>query len=125
MSQKNETTILILSLFITGGLIGGGVWWFTSKSGVNINPNHISNSPSPGSESNVQTIAQVQNIPKGKFFYGGSTTWATIRKEVDSAINIVAPQFQLIYKDPPQIAPSSDTGITMLIDNQLDFAQSS
>ncbi len=123
MSQKNETPILILSLLITGGLVGGGFWFFNPKPGVNINPNNNSNSPS--SESNVQTIAQVQNIPKGKFFYGGSSTWATIRKEVDSAISIVSPQFQLIYKHPPNIAPSSDTGISMLIDNQLDFSQSS
>lgn len=31
MSQKNETPVLLLSLLITLGLIGGGVWWFTNN----------------------------------------------------------------------------------------------
>lgn len=31
MSQKNETPVLILSLLITLGLIGGGLWWLASR----------------------------------------------------------------------------------------------
>lgn len=34
MSQKNETTVLVLALLITLGLVGAGIWWFTSKSGI-------------------------------------------------------------------------------------------
>jgi high-affinity Fe2+/Pb2+ permease len=37
MSQKNETTILVLSILITAGLIAGGFWWFSRKSGVDLN----------------------------------------------------------------------------------------
>ncbi|MEA5510152.1 ABC transporter substrate-binding protein [Crocosphaera sp. UHCC 0190] len=33
MTQKNETPILILSLLITAGILGGGYWYFTQKSG--------------------------------------------------------------------------------------------
>jgi len=52
MSQKNETTVLVLALLITLGLVGGGVWWFTSQSGtkignVNTTQNGDSNSKSP------------------------------------------------------------------------------
>lgn len=36
MSQKNETPILVLSLLITVGLIAGGLWWFTKKSGFDL-----------------------------------------------------------------------------------------
>lgn len=36
MSQKNETTVLVLALLITGTLLGAGFWWFTSRSGVNV-----------------------------------------------------------------------------------------
>jgi len=35
MTQKNETTILVLSLLITAALLGAGFWWFTSR-GVNV-----------------------------------------------------------------------------------------
>ena len=35
MSQKNETTVLVLSLLVTAGLLGLGFWWFT-RSGVNL-----------------------------------------------------------------------------------------
>jgi len=36
MSQKNETTVLVLALLITVALLGGGFWWFTRGSGFNI-----------------------------------------------------------------------------------------
>lgn len=36
MSQKNETTALVLALLITAGLVGGGLWWLTNRSGVKL-----------------------------------------------------------------------------------------
>src|ERR671932_1203402 len=36
MSQKNETTVLLLSLLITAALLGAGFWWFTRRSGANL-----------------------------------------------------------------------------------------
>jgi len=33
MSQKNETTVLVVSLLITLAIVGAGVWWFTGRSG--------------------------------------------------------------------------------------------
>ncbi|MGC1396294.1 MAG: ABC transporter substrate-binding protein [Coleofasciculaceae cyanobacterium] len=33
MSQKNETTVLILSLLVTVALLGGGFWWFKNFGG--------------------------------------------------------------------------------------------
>jgi len=55
MTQKNETTVLILALLITLGLVGGGVWWFTSHSGAKITDsstpqNRAANSPSPDNQ---------------------------------------------------------------------------
>lgn len=43
MSQKNETTVLLLSLLITVALLAGGLWWFTNR-----NQNASVNSKSPG-----------------------------------------------------------------------------
>ncbi len=145
MSQKNETPVLIVALLITVGLVGGGVWWFMQKSGINLSQ-VISNSPSPTNNqpdptpppvndnqpdstqpanSDNSNFAAVQNVPSGLFNYGGSTSWAPIRLSVDSAIQAARPEFRLRYVTPLGEAPGSSTGIKMLIDDKLDFAQSS
>ncbi|MCP6757385.1 MAG: PstS family phosphate ABC transporter substrate-binding protein [Fischerella sp. CENA71] len=131
MSQKNETPILILSLFITVGLIGGGFWWFTRKTSLNFNqvtkPQPI-NSTSPNitqPKSSGNNFASIQNVPTGLFNYGGSTSWATVRLAVDPAIQAARPEFRLRYVEPISANPGSGTGIQALIDGQLSFAQSS
>ncbi|MEH1769936.1 MAG: ABC transporter substrate-binding protein [Nostoc sp.] len=43
MSQKNEIKILALSLLLTVGIVGGGVWLFTKNSGVKIGNTAIPN----------------------------------------------------------------------------------
>ncbi len=136
MSQKNETPILILSLFITVGLIAGGFWWFTRKSPLDLNkinspqPNNsissASNSPQPTpGEASGNNFASIQNVPTGLFNYGGSTSWAPIRLTVDPAIQAVRQEFRLRYVEPSGGNPGSGTGIQSLIDGQLAFAQSS
>lgn len=123
MTQKKEISALLITLGITGFCVIIGVTFLLPK--FNLSPNS-SNNPTPTQESkNDDSIAQISPIPEGKFFYGGSSTWASIRKEVDDKIQLIVPQFKLIYKDPTNSAPSSETGIKMLIDNQLDIAQSS
>lgn len=124
MSEKKETTVLVLTLLFTLGIVGGGFWWFTRYSGINVGS--IANTQSqPAGQSNITTFAQSPNVPSGLFNYGGSTTWAPIRKEVDQAIAIVWPQFRLRYTDPTIGAPGSGSGIKMLLNNQLAFSQSS
>jgi phosphate transport system substrate-binding protein len=124
MSQKNETTVLVLALLITLGLVGAGIWWFTRQSGVSVR-SLGSNRTNQSLGATGETFAQVKGVPSGLFSYGGSSTWASIRKEVDPAIQTVWPQFRLRYTDPNGGAPSSGTGVRMLLDNQLDFSQSS
>jgi phosphate transport system substrate-binding protein len=124
MSQKNETTVLVLALIITAGLLGVGFWWFTNRSGIKTESSP--NQPLNQSEStNAQTFAQVTNVPSGLFNYGGSTTWATIRRDLDPALQTVWPQFRLRYTHPDKGRPSSGAGIRMLLENQLSFAHSS
>jgi branched-chain amino acid transport system substrate-binding protein len=43
MSNKNEIKILVLSLLLTTGLVGGGIWWFIHSSGFNVGSNTTSN----------------------------------------------------------------------------------
>ena len=141
MSQRNETTVLVLALLVTAGLIAGGFWWFTQKSGIKLDilnnsspPTNsspadnggINNSSPVGQQSNFsKDFASIQNVPTGRFLYGGSTSWAPIRLRVDSAIVAARPEFRLRYVAPTGVAPGSSTGIKMLIDGKLDFAQSS
>jgi phosphate transport system substrate-binding protein len=124
MTQKNETTILVLALLITASLISLGFWWFASKTGsktVSLT-NQESNQTD---QSNIKTFTQVKNVPSGLFSYGGSTTWATIRRDLDPAIQTVWPQFRLRYTQSHQGTPSSGAGIRMLLDNQLSFSHAS
>ncbi|NJK53836.1 MAG: solute-binding protein [Leptolyngbyaceae cyanobacterium SU_3_3] len=133
MTQKNETPILIISLLITAGLLGGGYWWFTQRSSIDVgkvtqqapsNNSGLSQS-SPSGSSGDTNFTQVQNVPSGLFSYGGSTSWAPIRATVDSAIQSTRPEFRLRYTDPTGHSPSSGQGIKMLLDGQIAFAQSS
>ena len=77
------------------------------------------------SEVSPELISSVTNVPTGTFRYGGSTTWATGRKEVDGAIRFSFPKFKLEYVHPDSGNPSTSKGIEMLLEGKLDFVQSS
>ncbi len=124
MSQKNETTVLLLTLVVTLGLVGGVFLWLANNSGIRFF-NAKNNLSEPIKQPTAETFAQLPSVPSGLFNYGGSTTWAPIRNNIDTAIQTVFPQFQLRYTDPTIGAPGSGTGIKMLLDNQLAFSQSS
>lgn len=138
MTQKNETPALLLSLLITVGLIGAGAWWFFrgQQGDVGLNPlpvpqattapnsPPVGNAPAPSAPGG-SGFATVQNVPSGLFSYGGSTSWAPIRGQIDPLIQQAFPQFQLRYVDPVGQPPGSGAGIQMLLDGQLAIAQSS
>ncbi|MGP1382047.1 MAG: PstS family phosphate ABC transporter substrate-binding protein [Thainema sp.] len=142
MASKNETPVLIAALLITVGVIGGAGWWLYRSTDI-FSGLGGSSSPSPSSpatatssdptatippdiaQSNAETLAQVEGVPQGLFNYGGSTTWAPMRGTVDPLIETVWPRYDLRYVDPTTGAAGSSTGIEMLLDGQLSFAQSS
>ena len=115
MPRKKETLPLLLYLIATISLmlVGSSFIIFIISSEIT--------STSPSSV----TSCNVPNLPQGIFSYGGSTTWATLRKDVDSVLQKICPQFVLRYIQPLFKDPGSGTGIQMLIDNQLAFTQSS
>ena len=138
MSQKNETAVLVLALLITAGLLAGGFWWLTRRSGINVGENigtqptatpsfSVSNpnGRSSAEKSNSSNFASVQNVPSGLFNYGGSTSWAPIRAIADPKIETSHPEFRLRYVGPTSVAPGSSSGIRMLIEGTITFAQSS
>ncbi|AFZ00806.1 PstS family phosphate ABC transporter substrate-binding protein [Calothrix sp. PCC 6303] len=130
MTKKNETVILVSSLAMTLALVGGVYFWVSQTTSV---PNILHSGNKTDNQTDIEkpnpsdssTFAKVSNVPSGLFRYGGSTTWAPIRAEVDSIIKAVYPQFGLIYTAPVTGTPGTDTGIRMLIDNQLVFSQAS
>jgi phosphate transport system substrate-binding protein len=115
MPRKKETLPLLLYLIATISLmlVGSSFIIFIISSEIT--------STSPSSV----TSCNVPNLPQGIFSYGGSTTWATLRKDVDSVLQEICPQFELRYTEPLFDKSSSGTGIKMLIDNELAFSQSS
>jgi phosphate transport system substrate-binding protein len=142
--SKNEIPTLLAALGITAIAVGA-IGWFVGRSMVSQWGNTTSStSPStanPPTTNNANTssganpplpsvtpeghLNAVQNVPTGLFNYGGSTTWAPIRKEMDAQIQLVFPDFRLRYTDPVSGTPGSGQGIKMLLEGQLAFAQSS
>lgn len=156
MAQKNDTTIFVVALFVTAGLIGGGLWAFreplqtlvsdtnqpspspnpsgnaspgSSAVDPSASPSTITASPTTASPTSVSPATSGTGTtlaaPEGLFNYGGSTTWAPLRRDLDPVLQKAQPQFKLRYTDPPSGAPGSGSGIKMLLDGQLAFSQSS
>lgn len=127
MSQKSEAPALILAFLVTTGLIAGGIWWLTQIVGMNLSGLFTSDSPSNRSAptNQAQTFSQVTGVPDGVFNYGGSTSWAPIRRDVDVVIQSSFPKFTLRYVDPITGTPGSGAGIRMLLDGQLGLSQAS
>ena len=119
MNPKNETLPLVVALLLSGTAAGLGAWWVAQQ--------FKNSSPLPANQEAGEIIyfKDVPGIPAGRFRYGGSTTFAPIRAIVDGEIAQSVPQFQLIYVDPITGTPGSGKGIEMLLDNQLNFSQSS
>lgn len=127
MSQKNETRTLFLTVVISIGLIFSGLWFLMERwaqlNGTVAKSSGTNNTDNPLNQ--FISKCNVPNLVEGTFNYGGSTTWAPIRKDVDSVLESQCPRFILRYTQPPSGKAGSGTGIRMLIDNQLAFSQSS
>jgi phosphate transport system substrate-binding protein len=127
----NKDVVLLIKGLLVGKIltllvIGSVLWWLRPhlwRWSYSAAPsNQTSTIASAASTTNFQTI---NNVPFGTFSYGGSTAWAPIRLLVDSQIQNVRPELKLQYLSADNSAPSSSTGIRMLLDGKLDFAQSS
>ena len=117
---------LIFGELLTIVIIGGLWLWLRPRLWVNNGTfpsfEQDANTTSTSATSTFQTVT---DVPIGAFKYGGSTTWAPIRQLVDSYIQNTRPEVQLQYVDPSNGSPGSGSGIKMLLDGKLDFAESS
>ena len=70
-----------------------------------------------------QTMEEVF-APEGLFNYGGAICFAALTKYgMNDAIASVHPEFNLRYTEPLNSKPGCSTGIGMLLDSELSFAQ--
>jgi len=133
--NKNKDVVLLIKGLIIGKVltlcvVGGLLWWlrprlwnYSDIATTQTAENQISENVS--ATTNGSTYNQVASIPTGTFKYGGSAVWMPIRQVVDTQIQHARPELQLRYIQPANGNFSSDMGIKMLLDGQLDFAHSS
>lgn len=125
MSQKNETTVLVLALLITAALLGVGFWWFTRRSGSNIgnlstgDNNTQQNQPqNPNQPETSQTFAPPTTVPSGTTVtIEGSTSMVQINQALKSSFERQFPGTTVNTK-----AGGSDKGIQDLIRGNVDVA---
>jgi len=128
--MNGETSLflrgLIIGKVLTLVVIGGMFWWLMkthllTTTGADSSSDQSSQTVSPA----ASTFQTVVDVPIGSFNYGGSAAWASIRQLVDSQIQSDRPELQLRYVDPTDGSAGSNSGIRMLLEGQLDFAESS
>jgi len=70
------------------------------------------------------SMRDVPSVPKGLFSYGGATCFAAMTAHgMNSAIAQAQPQFRLRYTEPLGAPPGCSTGVKMLLNGELSFAQ--
>lgn len=149
MSLKPETSetivVSISALFVITWILGAGWLFFrnvdfqrvselepnrpgTSKVGLNAAPNQTKPGTSAAQATlppPVETFAKVPNVPSGKFSYSGTPAWEPIRTDVQPMMQAAWTPFQLNYTQPSDGRPNSRTLISMLLNDEVAFAQSS
>jgi phosphate transport system substrate-binding protein len=125
---KGLVTVGFAILIVTPLLSSQAVisWLTQHQDSVSSSTQRQASSTPPNSRpaSNPSTFARVSDVPSGLFNYGGSTTWAPIRNQVDIVLQAAHPGFQLRYTHPVNATPGS-AGVQMLLEGQLAFSQSS
>ncbi len=130
MAQKNETVILVLALLITAGIIGGGFWWFTRKSSLDIgnlqpgtentrqNQPQTSQTPTPSPASPSTTFAPPTTVPTGTTVkIDGSTSMVQINQALKNRFEQQFPGTAVITQ-----AQGSGKGIQSLLAGSADIA---
>jgi phosphate transport system substrate-binding protein len=134
MKQKNETAVLILSLLITAGILGGGYWWFSRQSGFDLgklisgegNPSPTPNEtvsspeklPAPTSPTASTTFSAPAKVPRGMTVrIDGSTSMVQINQALRNSFELRFPGTNV-----DATADGSDNGIQDLLAGNVDLA---
>lgn len=110
MSQKNETLPLLISFLVTLGLIGGGVWFFKDKLGIN-------HSSTP-SVSDTLTFSLPSTVPAGVIIrIDGSTSMVQINQTLKKGF-----ESQFYQTTVETKAGGSDKGLQDVLIGNVDLA---
>jgi phosphate transport system substrate-binding protein len=118
MSQPKETAVLVLSLLITGGILGGGVWFFTRNANVSSQPQSSPSLPSPPKPTDVTALAEPTQVAKGtQIKIDGSTSMVGINQALKNNFEQNFPGTS-IQTD----AKGTDKGILGILTGAIDVA---
>ena len=132
MSQKNETAVLVLALILTAALLGGGYWWFTRNSGVNIGGTNSGDNNStdtqapPASNEPTKTASDAsntafvppKNVPSGTTVkIEGATSMVQINQALKSSFESQFPGTTVNTQ-----AGGTEKGIQELVGKNADIA---
>jgi phosphate transport system substrate-binding protein len=118
MSQSKETAVLVISLLITGGILGGGAWFFTRNANVSSQPQSSPSLPSPPKPTDVTALAEPTQVAKGtQIKIDGATSMVGINQALKNNFEQKFPG-TLIQTD----AKGTDKGILGLLTGAIDVA---
>ncbi|MBW4627866.1 MAG: substrate-binding domain-containing protein [Brasilonema octagenarum HA4186-MV1] len=128
-SPASDSTLLVggISVVATVLFFAIGGYFFWQQVRVASTPSNLNNS-ADNISSDIRlynSMKEVPKVPEGTFNYGGAVVFAPLRNSLHKAINQVYPKFGLRFTEPKYNNPGQNTGITMLLDGELSFAQSS
>jgi len=121
MSSKKESLVLILSLLVTGGLVGGGLWFFSQGSKPSLPP--VAQTPDtllspPPTPALAQELPPPTQVAKGTTVkIDGSTSMAAINAVLKRLFTKTFPGTQVLNQ-----AQGSDKGLAALQRGEIDLA---
>ena len=126
MTQKKETTILLMALLVTGGILGGGFWLFSRQSQP-ITPNQSTNPasnaspsllPPPPAPMDVSALPAPTQVPQGTVVkINGSTSMVGINETLKKLFQTTFPGTQVLTNDQ-----GSEKGILELMTGVIDVS---
>lgn len=124
--------LIALANLLTASIIGGGYLLWRDWNRFNLSQSQLTEKAAGNSEIQLEnspvqfyrTMEEVPNVPAGLFNYGGATCFAALTKYgMNEAIASAHPEYLLRYTEPLNSKPGCSTGIEMLLDSELSFAQ--
>lgn len=136
-SRKNDLPALLLTLLITLGLIGGGVWFFGRRLFANLNqPNQPASqtaqgqSPESPQSSQPPIVASTANLDVSQpdpsvLVMDGSVSLVALVKQLQVAYLQINPNLPTAYGVPDRKPNGTNAGIQNLLNGQVLLAVSS
>ena len=115
--------IAVVLIFAGLGIFSGGLPQSKTSTAKSNQPKNV-NAQQNSKNSSFKSI-KTEDVPKGIFNYGGSTTWIPVHEAVGKAMGKSFPEFELRYTMPANGLPGSSSGVKMLLDEELSIAESS